>query len=176
VCSERGLEGIVAKDKQSPHVSGRATNYWLEIEQYHGAEDVNDLDFWKQQFNASPELDKVRVVRGPKENRFRPSIDPLFRSAAYTFGPQVIGVILSGMLDDGTAGLWLIKDRGGIAIVQEPEEALCPSMPRSALSQVRVDYRLPLSEIAETSIQNYGSLAREHANTRRARTPAEATI
>lgn len=99
------------------------------------------------------ELDKIRVVRGPKENRFRPSIDPLFRSAAYAFGPRVIGVILTGMLDDGTAGLWLIKDRGGIAIVQEPEEALCPSMPRCALSQVRVDYRLPLSEIAETLVR-----------------------
>ena len=102
------------------------------------------------------EFDKVRVVRGPKENRFTPSIDPLFRSAAYAFGPRVIGFILTGMLDDGTAGLWLIKDRGGIAIVQEPEEALCPSMRQSALSQVRVDYRLPLSDIAQTSVRIIG--------------------
>jgi two-component system chemotaxis response regulator CheB len=60
------------------------------------------------------------------------------------------------MLDDGTAGLWLIKDRGGIAIIQEPEEALCPSMRQSALSQVRVDYRLPLSDIAQTSVRIIG--------------------
>jgi len=103
------------------------------------------------------EFDKVRVVRGPKENRFRPSIDPLFRSAAYAFGPRVIGIILSGMLDDGTAGLWLIKDRGGIAIVQEPEEALCPAMPQSVLNHVDVDYRLSISEIAQTLIHLIGA-------------------
>jgi two-component system chemotaxis response regulator CheB len=102
------------------------------------------------------EFDRVRVVRGPKENRFRPSIDPLFRSAAYAFGPRVIGIILTGMLDDGTSGLWLIKDRGGIAIVQEPDEALCPSMPQSALSQVRVDFRLPISDIAQTLVRLIG--------------------
>lgn len=76
----------------------------------------------------------MRLTRGPKENRFRPAIDPLFRSAAYAFGPQVIGVVLSGMLDDGTAGLW--------AIVQEPSDARYPSMPESALYYVAVDYRL----------------------------------
>src|SRR5215204_1578454 len=69
----------------------------------------------------------VRVTKGPKENRFRPAIDPLFRSAAYYYGPDVIGVILSGSLDDGTSGLWTIKDRGGIAIVQDPWGAEVPS-------------------------------------------------
>jgi two-component system, chemotaxis family, protein-glutamate methylesterase/glutaminase len=90
----------------------------------------------------------MRLTHGPKENRFRPAIDPLFRSAAYVFGPQVIGIVLSGMLDDGTAGLWSIKDRGGIAIVQEPHEALYPSMPQSALRYVAVDHRLHMGEIA----------------------------
>lgn len=90
----------------------------------------------------------MRLTRGPKENRFRPAIDPLFRSAASVYGPSAVGVILSGSLDDGTAGLRAIKQLGGTAIVQDPEEALFSSMPRSALEHVRVDYCLPVAEIA----------------------------
>lgn len=95
-------------------------------------------------------LDKgvVRVTRGPKENRFRPAVDPLFRSAAESYGRRVIGIILSGALDDGTAGLWTIKSRGGLAIVQEPTEAAVSSMPESALAAVDVDYRVPMAEMA----------------------------
>ena len=91
---------------------------------------------------------RLRLTRGPKENRFRPAIDPLFRSAASVYGPMAVGVILSGNLDDGSAGLRAIKQLGGAAIVQDPEEALFPSMPRSALEHVRVDYCLPVAEIA----------------------------
>jgi len=90
----------------------------------------------------------MRVTRGPKENRFRPAVDPLFRSAAQAYGGQVIGVVLSGSLDDGAAGLWAIKDRGGLAIVQEPSEAAYPSMPLNALQYVEVDYRLKIAEMA----------------------------
>ncbi|MDF7815256.1 chemotaxis protein CheB [Hymenobacter sp. YC55] len=90
----------------------------------------------------------VRVTKGPKENRFRPAVDPLFRSAAYIYGPRVIGIVLSGALDDGTAGLWTIKNRGGLALVQEPAEAEVPAMPENALAAVAVDYRVCIADMA----------------------------
>lgn len=90
----------------------------------------------------------VRVTRGPRENRWRPAIDPLFRSAAVAYGNRVIGVVLSGMLDDGTAGLSAIKRCGGIAIVQDPDEATYPDMPRNALANVEIDQRLAIAEMA----------------------------
>jgi two-component system, chemotaxis family, protein-glutamate methylesterase/glutaminase len=101
----------------------------------------------------------VRVTRGPKENRFRPSVDVLFRSAAYAYGPRVIGVILTGALDDGTAGLWAVKDRGGLAVVQDPQDALHSSMPHSALQYVNVDACLPLAKIAPTLVRLAGEPA-----------------
>jgi two-component system chemotaxis response regulator CheB len=96
---------------------------------------------------------QIRLSRGPKENRFRPAVDPLFRSAALTYGPRVIGVILSGGLDDGTAGLWAIKTRGGITVVQDPQDAIVTSMPESALANVKVDHCLPVNEIAPLLVE-----------------------
>lgn len=91
---------------------------------------------------------RVRLTRGPRENFARPSIDPLFRSAAQEYGPGAIGVILTGGLNDGTAGLYEIARQGGATIVQDPSEALNPSMPQSALRHVAIDHCAPLAEIA----------------------------
>jgi two-component system chemotaxis response regulator CheB len=89
----------------------------------------------------------LRLVRGPRENFARPAIDPLFRSAAADFGRRTTGVILSGRMNDGTAGLYEIKRCGGTAVVQTPEEAQYRDMPVSALQYVAVDHCLRLAEM-----------------------------
>lgn len=88
------------------------------------------------------------VTKGPRENHYRPSADALFRSAAVAYGPRVVGVVLTGMLHDGTAGLEFIKRCGGIAVVQDPHEAEYPSMPETALRNVDIDYVVPLDMMA----------------------------
>lgn len=104
---------------------------------------------------------RVRVTHGPKENRFRPAVDPLFRSAAYHYGPRVIGVILSGALDDGTAGLWTVKHYGGLAVVQDPDEAEMPSMPDSAIQKVAVDHVVSLAHLPPLLVALTGQSAPE---------------
>jgi len=89
----------------------------------------------------------ARLSRGPRENRHRPAIDTLFRSAAHAYGARVIGVILSGELDDGSAGLTAIKMRGGIAIAQDAQEAASPEMPSRAIQSADIDHILPAKEI-----------------------------
>ncbi|HET7440074.1 MAG TPA: chemotaxis protein CheB, partial [Terriglobales bacterium] len=94
-------------------------------------------------------LDDGRAVlsRGPKENWHRPAIDPLFRSAARFYGPRVIGIVLSGQLDDGSAGLMAIKMRGGSSVVQDPQDALSPQMPQNAIRYAAPDYVVPVAEM-----------------------------
>lgn len=91
----------------------------------------------------------VRLTKDAKENLMRPAVDPLFRTAATQYGPRTVGVVLSGNLDDGTSGLMAIKRHGGVTIVQDPEEAAWPGMPRSAIDFGAADFVLPAAEISE---------------------------
>jgi two-component system chemotaxis response regulator CheB len=95
----------------------------------------------------------LRVLRGPRENLHRPAIDPLFRSAAVARGARVIGVIVTGMLDDGTSGLVVVKARGGTAIVQDPATAMFAPMPGHALEQVPDALVLPVEKIGDELVR-----------------------
>lgn len=94
------------------------------------------------------ERDFVLLNRGPRENRHRPSIDVLFRSAARSYGSRTIGIVLSGELDDGSAGLMAIGMRGGVRIVQDPSEAMSPEMPSNAIQYAGADFIVPVAEVA----------------------------
>jgi len=118
------------------------------------------------------EPERLRLVIGPKQNRTRPAIDPLFRSAAHSYGPRVIGIVLTGLLDDGTAGLLAIKRSGGRAIIQDPREAAFPDMPRNAEAAVAIDYRLPVSEMPAV----LSRLTREEVTVGAAPEPASRTL
>jgi two-component system chemotaxis response regulator CheB len=98
-------------------------------------------------YHVPIENGRMRLSHGPKENRHRPAIDPLFRTAAESYNSRVIGIILTGTLDDGTMGLRAVKDARGMTIVQDPEDALYPDMPRNAIQIVDPDYVVPLREI-----------------------------
>lgn len=104
---------------------------------------------------ASPNLhllvkqNKIILGRGPEENRWRPSIDVLFRSAAAAYSTRAIGVILTGLLDDGTTGMLAIKRSGGTCIIQDPNEAEYPDMPLSVLNNMEVDYSIGLANMGE---------------------------
>ena len=103
----------------------------------------------------------VQLSYGPRENRHRPSIDVLFRSAAVAYGPRVTGVVLSGMMDDGAAGLWAIQTRGGATVVQHPEDAEYAHMPASALERLDPRYCVPMNAMPQALV----ALAREPVGT-----------
>jgi two-component system chemotaxis response regulator CheB len=110
------------------------------------------------------EAGHVKLVRGPKENLHRPSIDALFSSAARWAGPRTIGIVLTGARDDGRVGMRAIKQRGGITIVQDPSEASFPSMPMSVMQSIRVDYSIRLREIAPLLSQLSREIAEEEGS------------
>lgn len=101
----------------------------------------------------------VRVVHGPRENGFRPAIDPLFRSAADSYGPRVAGVVLSGLLDDGALGLQQVKRAGGITVVQSADDALFDSMPLAAMRRAEIDHVVPAAAMPALLVR----LARDHS-------------
>lgn len=102
----------------------------------------------------------MHLSSGPRENRHRPAVNPLFRSAALAYGPRVIGVVLTGNLDDGTIGLWEIKRRGGVAVVQNPNDAVYSGMPQSAIGNVDVDFVVKLDEMPELLTSLAGTRAK----------------
>lgn len=138
----------------SPDIRGVLPNVLNRENSIYAAHAYDNEDMKPNRIYVAPpdhhmliEEGKVRITHGPKENRFRPAVDPLFRSAAYTYGNRVIGVILSGALDDGTAGLWSVKHFGGVAIVQDPKDAEVPSMPENALREVEIDHCVTVTEL-----------------------------
>lgn len=95
----------------------------------------------------------IQLIRGPRKHRWRPAIDLLFLTAAVAYGSRVIGVVLTGMLDDGTVGLLAVKKCGGITMIQDPLDAAHPEMPQSAWAKVDIDHRLPLSEMGAVIVR-----------------------
>lgn len=130
-----------------PRIIGRTCK--LPVEHAHDGEEIQRGKIYVAPPDHHLMMDATKVIlsHGPKENRHRPSVDLLFRAAAQHFGSRVIGVILTGSLDDGTAGLQAVKRCGGLAVVQHPNDASSPGMPSSAIQYVAVDHVVPLSKM-----------------------------
>jgi two-component system chemotaxis response regulator CheB len=153
------LHTSVESDGKLPEILGRATSLPVAFAKHEEPIERGRVYVAPPDFHMLVTPRGLQVVHGPRESGFRPAVDPLFRTAARQLGRRVVGVILSGGLDDGMYGLSLIKQHGGIAIVQDPAEADVVSMPRSALNAVDADYVLPAARIAATLTR----LGEEHA-------------
>ncbi|HEY3730999.1 MAG TPA: chemotaxis protein CheB [Steroidobacteraceae bacterium] len=131
-----------------PQILDRATDLPVEAAQNGGRIRRGRVYVCVPDYHLTLKRDHMVLSRrGPRENGFRPAVDPLFRTAARAFGSRTVGLILTGGMDDGTLGLGIIKDFGGIAIAQDPEDAVFPNMPQSAIRHVNVDYVMPVASI-----------------------------
>ena len=150
--------GLAAAIMVVIHSAAGGTNQWPQLLERTGklpaihATDGAAIELGKiyvapPSFHLLIKKGHLQLTRGPRENHFRPAIDPLFRTAARAYGARVVGVILSGRLNDGTNGLLRIKRLGGTAVIQSPEDALVPQMPLSALQNVNVDFVLPVAQM-----------------------------
>lgn len=151
--SRSALPGLLAKASGRPCSLARTGDPLR-----HGTIYVAPPDFHMRVWDGT-----VTIDQGPRENRNRPAIDPLFRSLAATFGPSAVGVLLSGILDDGTAGLSEIKQAGGIVVIQDPADAVYPNMPEAAAREVDVDHSVAGREIGPL----LGRIATQLAGARR---------
>ncbi|NML65265.1 chemotaxis protein CheB [Hymenobacter sp. RP-2-7] len=126
---------------------GRHTALACHLARHHAPLEAGHLYLAPPDRHLLLKEDHLLVTKGPHENSYRPAADALFRSAAVAFGSHAVGVVLTGMLHDGTAGLEFMKRAGGVAVVQDPAEAEFSSMPESALRNVAIDYVVPLAEM-----------------------------
>lgn len=142
---------VVHVSEQSPGLTCEYISQWCRLKADHAYDgkpiEPGHVYVARPGYHLTVEPGVVRIRRGPRENRHRPAIDPLFRTAARVYGPRVIGVILSGQDDDGSAGLYAIRQRGGIAIVQDPRDAAFQDMPRRALDYASPHYVLRTQNI-----------------------------
>lgn len=136
------------RESKLPEILSRAGRLRAKLAAHNQPIEHGTIYVAPPDFHLLIENRHMATVHGPKENRSRPAIDPLFRSAALNYGPRVIAVLLSGSLDDGAAGIHAIKRRGGITIVQDPTEALYPAMPQNAIDNTSIDHVLTANEIA----------------------------
>jgi two-component system chemotaxis response regulator CheB len=137
----------ISESSQLPSVLNRCGTLPCEFVTDHPAIKRGHVYIAPPNFHMLVTDDKIALSQSAKENLPRPSIDPLFRSAARIYRNRVVGVILTGALDDGAAGLFSIKSRGGITIVQDPSDAQEPSMPIQAMRHTKVDYRVPIKKM-----------------------------
>jgi two-component system chemotaxis response regulator CheB len=143
----------IGTETMLPHILSRCGNLPAVIAEHGKHYQCGCIYCAPAQCHLSIKDHTTVLTRGPRENGHRPAIDVLFRSAARAHRSKVVGVVLSGGRDDGSAGLFVIKARGGVAIVQDPREAVTPNMPENALNMVDVDFCLPVRQIADVLVQ-----------------------
>src|SRR5215813_3119420 len=143
----------IGTDTMLPHILSRCGNLPAVLAEHEKSYKRGCIYCAPPHCHLSIRDHKTVLTRGPRENGHRPAADVLFRSAARAHRSKVVGVVLSGGRDDGSAGLYAIKARGGVAIVQEPSEAATPNMPQNALAMVDVDFCLPVRQIADVLVQ-----------------------